>query len=166
MINKEFYLLIRDIVKSEKFERMKGYRHHVKSSAYHHSIRVAYLCYLHHKFFETDIDIKELVRGALLHDFYLYDWHDKNKEHRYHGITHPRAALKNAIEIYPDLTEREMDMILRHMFPLTPRPPKTKAGWIVCFYDKIAALGDYFGKNKWKKKRRRANKIKSAHGKF
>lgn len=36
------------------------------------------------------------------------------------------------------------------MFPLTPIPPQTKAGWLLCFYDKVAAVSDYLSENKWK----------------
>jgi hypothetical protein len=36
------------------------------------------------------------------------------------------------------------------MFPLIPSPPRTVAGWLLCLYDKIAAVRDYLGKNRWK----------------
>lgn len=152
MIDKEFYRLIRDIIKTKEYQGMKKYKHHVRSSVFYHSLKVAYLCYKHHKRFKSKISLKELVRGALLHDYYLYDWHDRDKSHRFHGFTHPKRALKNALRAYPDLTKGEKDMIKYHMFPLTVAPPKTKMGWIICFYDKVAAISDYFGKNRWKKK--------------
>ena len=69
-----------------------------------------------------------------------------------HGFKHPKRALKNAMDKYPDLTDNEKDMIGRHMFPLTILPPKTRAGWILCFYDKVAAVSDYLGENKWKER--------------
>ena len=150
MIEREFVTIIRDIVKSEPFVGMKHYRHHVRSNIYRHSVRVAYLCYSHHKRFGTRTDLAELVRGALLHDYYLYDWHDRARGTRLHLFTHQRRALANAGAHYPELTERQRDMIGRHMFPVVPLPPRTRAGWIVCFYDKVAALQDYFGKNVWK----------------
>lgn len=150
MVHLEFYRLIRDVVKTPAFVGMKQYRHHIKGSVYDHSIKVAYLCYWHHKHFGTKIDLREFVRGALLHDYYLYDWHDMTPGHRLHLFTHPKEALKNALRHYPDLSPRQQDMIRNHMFPITPHTlPRTKAGWLICFYDKVAALGDYFGKNKW-----------------
>ena len=150
MVEKEFYHLIRDIVKTPEFRSMKRCKHHIKGSVYDHSIKVAYLCYRHHKKHGTRIELGEFVRGALLHDFYLYDWHDMLPGHRLHIFTHPKYALINAASYYPELTARQRDMIGRHMFPLTPMPPKTRAGWLICYYDKLAALGDYFEKNKWK----------------
>ena len=70
------------------------------------------------------------------------------KGNRLHLFTHPRKALANALEKYPDLTPFQRDMIRHHMFPVTLCPPHTRAGWLVCFYDKVAAFGDYFGKKK------------------
>ncbi len=156
MRDERFCALIREIVSTKEFQGMKQYRHHIKGSVFDHSVKVAYLCYQHHQRFGTDIDPKELLRGALLHDFYLYDWHDWAPGHRLHLFTHPGAALQNALEKYPDLTKREQDMIRNHMFPVTPWTlPRTKAGWIICFYDKVAALSDYFGENKWEKRKRK-----------
>lgn len=152
MIEKEFYILIREIIKSDDFQKMKDYRHHVKKSVFDHSVKVAWLCYRHAKRHGTRTDIRRFVRGALLHDFYLYDWHDKLPEYKHHGIMHPRRALKNAMERYGDLETFEVDMIRRHMFPLTITPPKTREGWLICFYDKIAAVSDYCGKNEWKRR--------------
>lgn len=150
MIDREFYILIREIVKSEDFRRLKSYRHHVRKSAFDHSVKVAWLCYRHAKRRGTKTDVPRFVRGALLHDFYLYDRSNKSTAAKHHGIMHPRYALANARKRYPDLAEFEIDMIRRHMFPLTVTPPKTREGWIICFYDKVAAIGDFFGKNKWK----------------
>ena len=156
MIDREFYLMIRDIVSTREFRGMKNYQHHVRGSVYDHSCKVAYLCYRHLKKFGSRTDVRELVRGALLHDFYLYDWHEMKKGNRLHLFTHPRRSLENALSRYPELTPRQRDMIRHHMFPITPVPPHTKAGWLVCFYDKVAAFGDYFGENKWKKRALRA----------
>ena len=146
VIEREFYTVIRDIVKSEPFLMLRSCRHHVKSNVYAHSVRVAYLCYRHHKRHRMDIGLAEFVRGALLHDYYLYDWHDMTPGRRLHLFTHSREALSNALSHYPDLTPTQQDMIRHHMFPITLHPPCTKAGWLVCFYDKIAALSDYLGK--------------------
>lgn len=150
MINIEFYSLIRDIIKTEEFQKMKAYKHHIKSNTYKHSIKVAYLCFkFYKKHKHKSLTLEELVRGALLHDYYLYDWRDK--KHKMHGFRHPKIAYENASNKY-NLTNQESDMIKRHMFPLTLIPPKTKGGWLVCFYDKVAAISDYLGKNKSKRK--------------
>lgn len=148
MANNEFRELVEDILTSPTFRQMKDAKHHIRENTYDHSVKVAYLCYLHHKRFGTRIDRREFVRAALLHDFYMYDWH--NGEHKLHLFTHASAALKNAKELYPELTPTQCDIIERHMFPINLRPPRTQAGRIVCLYDKLVTLSDYFGKNRWK----------------
>ena len=143
MKHQEFYDLVSDILCSDEFRQMKSHRHHVKSNTRDHSIKVAFLCYLYHKKFSPNIDRRELVRGALLHDYYLYDWHDRSPGTRRHAIAHPRRALNNALKKYPDLTKTQQDMILHHMFPLSPIPPLTREGWVLWIYDKVAAISDY-----------------------
>lgn len=85
------------------------------------------------------VDRTSLIRGALLHDYFLYDWHDVDPSHRLHGFTHPACALARAEEDF-DLTERERNIIARHMFPLVPVPPTCREAWIVCMADKWCAL--------------------------
>ena len=149
-----FYDLVKDIVETKAFCRMHHYRHHLHGSTFEHSIKVAYLCYCHHRRSGKSEGLYELVRAALLHDYFLYDHHAKEGEGRItglrHGLVHPRRALENAERAYPDLTKGERDAIRRHMFPLTLVPPKTRCGWLVCFYDKVAAIGDYCNRKKWK----------------
>ena len=85
------------------------------------------------------VDRQSLLRGALLHDYFLYDWHDKDPSHRLHGFRHPFFALARAEEDF-DLTPRERNIIVRHMFPLVPIPPTCREAWIVCIADKVCAL--------------------------
>ncbi|WP_414630715.1 HD domain-containing protein [Collinsella sp. UBA1693] len=85
------------------------------------------------------VDRASLIRGALLHDYFLYDWHDADPSHRLHGFTHPSCALARAEEDF-ELTERERNIIARHMFPLVPVPPTCREAWIVCMADKWCAL--------------------------
>lgn len=85
------------------------------------------------------VDRTSLIRGALLHDYFLYDWHDVDPSHRLHGFTHPARALARAEEDF-DLTEHERNIIARHMFPLVPVPPTCREAWIVCMADKWCAL--------------------------
>ena len=80
-------------------------------------------------------------RGALLHDYFLYDWHLTHE--RWHGFRHPYIALSNASRDF-DLTAREKNIIVRHMFPLTPIPPKYRESLLVSTADKICALKEVF----------------------
>lgn len=89
------------------------------------------------------VDRRSLLRGALLHDYFLYDWHDPEPWHRLHGFRHPFFALARAEDDF-DLTPRERNIIVRHMFPLVPVPPMYREAWIVCLADKWCALHETF----------------------
>ncbi len=140
----EFQNLISEFVFNEKYNEIKKYVHHGKVSCYDHSITVAYLCYCYAKKYPNkNYDIVSLVRGAMLHDFYLYDWHSKNHGHRPHGFTHPNSAYKNAIK-YFSVNKIEKDIILKHMFPLTLfKIPFYKETRLVSKMDKKATFMDY-----------------------
>lgn len=87
----------------------------------------------------VSVDRPSLVRGALLHDYFLYDWHVADPSHRLHGFTHPFTALRNAERDYV-LTDCERNIIKHHMFPLVPAPPTCREAWIVTMADKACAL--------------------------
>ena len=145
MLQREFIALAADIITSDEYRRLRGQRHHVRGTVYSHSLKVAYLCYRHARRRGRQANARELVRGALLHDLYLYERRGAGLRH---WFVHPKYALKNAKALFPDLTPRESDIIRRHMFPLTPIPPKYKEGWLVCYFDKVAAVSDFFGKGR------------------
>ena len=57
---------------------------------------------------------------------------------------HPYASLKNASK-YFNLTEREKDIIITHMFPSLPhKVPKYMESWIVSLVDKIVATYEFY----------------------
>ena len=148
---KEFLGITRDILTSPEFSGMKAIRSHINGTLYHHSAKVAYLCFRHYKKRGVDsATLAELTRAALLHDYYLYDRHKKGSRYKHHWRHHSRIALKNAERDYPTLTARQSDMIAHHMFPVTLCPPLCRAGWVLCLYDKLAAIDDRFGKRYFK----------------
>ncbi len=144
-----FFTLAEDILRHPAFQRQKAYRHH-KASLFEHSILVAYSA--HRVARRLKLDEKSVVRGALLHDFFLYDWHVEGRRVRKplfkkHGFTHARRAMENA-DFYFDLNPREKDIILKHMFPLNWRPPRYLESWIVNFVDSIVTIKEYFRRSK------------------
>ncbi len=150
----EFYELVKDIILTKEYQSMKDIKHHKHTNAYMHSIRVAYLCYLHYLKHPDKYDRDTLIRGALLHDYYLYDWHKKGNPHIRHCFVHPRRSLKNAKRDFPDINKYERDMILHHMWPVTPIPPHTRYGWLIVRMDKKAASYDYGIKKRIKKRKK------------
>ncbi len=143
MVLKEYEPFIENVIKQlckdSRFPQTIQYKQHGSISIYEHSIAVAYMsCWIACKL-RFNVDYAALVRGALLHDYFLYDWHDRSREHRLHAFSHPQKALQNACEDF-ELTPKEENIILRHMFPVTLIPPCCTESWIVCVADKFCAL--------------------------
>ena len=68
----------------EKVMLMHKFVQHGKTSCLEHSIAVAYNSFLMAEAMGTEYDRESLIRGGLLHDYFLYDWH---KPHgRWHGF--------------------------------------------------------------------------------
>ena len=139
VITEQIYQTIEMLETKGRYAHTKLNYHHGNTTIYEHCINVAYLsCKIAGKI-RANVNYECLIRGALLHDYYLYDWHVPSKEHRLHGFRHPGIALKNAEQDYV-LDEVEKNIILHHMFPLTIIPPITMEGWIVSIADKISAV--------------------------
>lgn len=88
---------------------MEKFTQHGDTSCLLHTIAVAYYSIKIAEFFGIKYKKRDLIRGALLHDYFLYDWHDGEKERRIHGFTHPMTALRNADRDF-DLTDTERDI--------------------------------------------------------
>ena len=145
---REFVKIAREVMHSGRYREMKKYYSHSDVTVYTHCVKVAYAAYSFAVKHGIRCDLKALVRGALLHDYYLYDWHDPNKGFRWHGFKHHRFALRNAEQDYPIL-RREREIIRSHMFPLTFWcVPKCREAWIVSIADKIVASEETLRKYK------------------
>lgn|SRR5574344_355643 len=116
---------------------------HGSTTLFAHCRNVALLSLKIARMFHIKVDSRSMVRGALLHDYYLYDWHKKEGRPRLHGYVHPALALANAQQIYT-LNPIEIDVIKHHMFPLTLCPPLTKEGLIVSISDKLCSTYETF----------------------
>ena len=116
----------------------KDFMQHGVTSVYEHSVSVAYMSLRLAKKLHVKVNTTSLLRGALLHDYFLYDWHEKDATHRLHGFYHAGTALKNAKADF-NLNDVEENIIARHMFPLNPIPPRYKEAWLVCLADKYCA---------------------------
>ena len=128
-----------DILSSPGMQMEKLFFQHGHITVYAHSVAVACLCLYLARVLHLRVNRRALVRGALLHDYFLYDWHVPDPSHRLHGFFHPRRALQNADRDFI-LGPIERDMIRRHMFPLTLTPPKYRESALVCAADKLCAL--------------------------
>lgn len=131
--------LIADLDRTGRLALARAAIQHGSTTVFAHCVKVAYFSLFLANKLHIPVNTHALLRGALLHDYFLYDWHEKNAGHRFHGFTHPATALKNAQEDFM-LTPVEKDIIARHMFPLCPIPPRCREAWLVCAADKYCAL--------------------------
>ena len=132
---------LEDICKNSRILESHKYMQHGDTSVFRHSVSVAYYSYYLALKLHAPVNETSLIRGALLHDYFLYDWHDKNRENYQflHGFYHPGIALRNANKEY-QLTQREQDIIKKHMWPLTIVPPLCREAWIVTTADKYCSI--------------------------
>ena len=137
----EYVQCVRDLTDTEIVRSMKDYIQHGTCTVFAHSVYVSYLSFTICK--KKGLDYKSAARGALLHDFFLYDWHTNDPNRGLHGIAHPGIALKNATAHF-DLNELEREIIGKHMWPLTIIPPKHRESFIVLAVDKYCALKETF----------------------
>lgn len=131
-----------DILQSKNFARSSQFVQHGSMTVKNHSMNVAKYSLAISKKLPIEVNRRELIRGALLHDYFLYDWHkdsEENAHRRLHGFYHPGIALQNASKEYC-LTDRECDIIKKHMWPLTVVPPMCREAWIVTAADKYCSL--------------------------
>lgn len=141
-----FQKISQEILDSEIFQSEKRYLAHSNISVYEHSYNVAKRAYRLAKKKNLDIDYRSLIRGALLHDFYLYDWHKKGEGHRLHGFRHPFIAYKNATK-YFKINKIEGNIIKSHMFPLVFWVlPLSKEARLVIKSDRNEAIKETFSK--------------------
>jgi uncharacterized protein len=118
----------------------RGFIQHGQTTVYEHSVAVAlHSLRLAKRLRVFGFNERELARGAFLHDFFLYDWHNESYGNL-HGFRHPQIALGNAKDRFT-LTEGEEKIILCHMWPLTLLTiPTSREAWLVCAVDKYCSV--------------------------
>ena len=139
--DKEFQLIIKDLIDNETVQEMKKYRQHYETSCFEHCYNVAYYCFLICK--KYNLDYVSATRAAMLHDLFLYDWRKRQPDRKgLHAFTHGKTACKNACKIF-NLNKKEKDMIIKHMWPVTISFPKSIEGFVLTFVDKYCALSEF-----------------------
>ena len=136
----------------EKILRMKDISMHRGSNCYLHSFKVAKKA-IKKSLNRKDVNLEVVLLGAILHDYYLYDWRKDRSKLKKHGKNHPSVAINNAVKDF-DISEEIKKVIKSHMWPLNIKDyPKSKEAKIVSISDKAVTIGESLTSKKYKQKR-------------
>ena len=69
-----------DILESKNFARTKEHIQHGNMTVHQHCQNVAKYSVAISEFLKIRCSKRDLIRGALLHDYFLYDWHNNSEE--------------------------------------------------------------------------------------
>lgn len=147
LIERELYTNLKHIKNYKQVCKLESlYFQHGTTTVYKHSRNVAYYSLIWAKKLERKFNIKfnykNLIAGAFLHDLFLYDWHEKDASHKWHGYKHPKTASKTAKQMC-NANEETAKIIETHMWPLTiTKVPRSKEAFLVCIVDKIMAIAE------------------------
>ena len=159
---KDWYRIVRKILKNKEFQKRRLFTHHENESLWTHSIKVSFNSYkyaLKHKINERNCAI-----AGLLHDFYTRAWQDsieleqledkyrdrfinnkKEKLLEMHGFTHPYEALENSRKYFKKYLNKNIEnAIVTHMFPLSlftkEKLPNCKEAFVITLIDKKVSM--------------------------
>ena len=140
--DKYFINIISDMIENNTVKQMNDFKQHYETTCFEHCLVASYYCYLLCKKF--NLDYISCSRAAMVHDLFLYDWRKRqNGRKGLHAFTHPQTAQDNASKLF-DLNEKEKDIIVKHMWPVTLALPKYKESYILTLVDKYCALNESY----------------------
>ena len=137
---------------NEKILKMKEISMHRGSNCYIHSFKVTKLAIkraLRHK----KGDLYVILVGAILHDYYLYDWRIERDKMKHHLSSHPFAAAENATRDF-NIPPKIKKVIESHMWPVNfTEFPKSKEARIISNADKAIYIKEICCSKRYKVKR-------------
>ena len=140
--DKYFISIISDMIENNTVKQMNDFKQHYETTCFEHCLVASYYCYLLCKKF--NLDYISCSRAAMVHDLFLFDWRKRqNGRKGLHAFTHPQTAYDNASKLF-DLNEKEKDIIVKHMWPVTLALPKYKESYILTLVDKYCALNESY----------------------
>lgn len=132
-LDPDFAAIVAPLLAHDDVQSMHSFRHHDRT-ALTHSLSVSTLSFSLAR--RLGLDSVSVARGALLHDFFLYD--RRADKTRFHLNRHAKVALRNASARF-SLNPVEQDIILAHMWPVG-RPFYTyRESALVSFVDKFVS---------------------------
>ena len=148
----ELEKIYQTFLNDEKIVKMKEIQMHRGSNCFIHSFRVAKLAIkraLRHK----KGDLYVILVGAILHDYYLYDWRIERDKMKHHLGSHPYTAASNAERDY-HINEKIKKVIEKHMWPVNfTNFPNSKEARIISNADKAIYIKEICTSRAYKKKK-------------
>ena len=130
-------------MEDERILQMKRFIQHGNTTTRDHAIRVARMAVMLDLLLPGNRDTDEICAAAVLHDYYLYDWHDHGDH--LHGFHHPYIAAENAKRDFC-VSDHVCSMIKSHMWPLNfLEVPKSRGAWLITFSDKFISIQETVG---------------------
>ncbi|BAW87066.1 HD family hydrolase [Limosilactobacillus fermentum] len=148
----EYVALVSDLLEQQAVQKLANYTQHHHSNRLQHSIAVSYDSYRLAK--RLNLDYQATARAGLLHDLFYYDWRTTKFDLGTHAFIHPRVALRNAEKI-TSLSNKEKDIILKHMFGATVAVPRYWESLIVSLVDDYEAEQEFFAPVRARLRKRR-----------
>lgn len=143
----EISYVLEGIAADPRVQYMNTVKQHRTTTTYDHVVNVVVVAYLLNKHLRLHQDIKDLLVGAMLHDYFLYDWRNNNigMTGFNHGFQHPQIAMNNAVRDF-NVDDKVQNIISQHMWPYTiTKIPRCREAWIVTAADKICAVKELCG---------------------
>ena len=147
--------IYQSFLNDEKILRMKEFSMHRGSNCYEHTFKVVKRA-IHHVEISSkkNINPEVVLVGAILHDYYLYDWRVDRSKLKGHAKKHVQIALENASKDF-DISKEVKEVIGTHMWPVNIKNyPKSREAKIVSINDKMVALCETLTSKRYKNKHR------------
>ena len=140
---------------NEKILRMKEIPMHRGSNCYEHTFKVVKRAIHHCEISKKkNINPEVVLVGAILHDYYLYDWRVDRSKIKTHAKQHELIAAENAIKDF-GISKEIKEVIETHMWPINIKNyPKSREAKIVSINDKLVALCEALTSKRYKNKHR------------
>lgn len=94
------HILLKGIADDPNALEMQKFIQHGSVTTYEHCLRVTRIAFWLNIHLHARADEASLIKGAFLHDFYLYDWHNCSNITHWHGFKHARIARYNAETVF------------------------------------------------------------------
>ena len=135
-----------EVLESDQMKQAFRQTHHRWATVGEHTLRVTMssvlLSYALRKM-NINVNIKDVVIGALCHDLGILGRHEKYDSPKESKREHPKESVDVAKVLVDDLPENAEDIIERHMWPAADsKAPNSIEGAVVSVVDKYSAVKD------------------------